>query len=122
MKVRYNHKNIRRLNKQTQIALLSTAEALKTDLRQSQTIPKDQGHLEDDMFVDPKTPTAVKGVVKIIHPSVYSRKLYFDPEIHIKQKENPNAKQYWFEDYMTGAKKDLPIKWLSQFLKRGIGQ
>ena len=36
--------------------------------------------------------------------------------------KNPNAKQYWFEDYISGSKKDLPIKYFKQMLKRRNGQ
>lgn len=122
MKITYNKRNINMILEQAQLALYDTAESIKTDLIQSQTVPKDQGHLEDDMFTDPKTPTNIKGVVKIVNPAVYSRKVYFDPEIHIKQGKNPNAKQYWFEDYITGNKKDLPIKYFKQILRRRLGQ
>ena len=39
MQIKYNHRNIRRINNQVQLALVDTAEALKTDLVQSQTMP-----------------------------------------------------------------------------------
>lgn len=120
MKITYNKRNINMINKMAELALWDTAEAIKTDLVQSQTVPRDQGHLEDDMFVEPQAPIKIKGVVKIVNPAVYSRRVYFDPEIHIKQKENPNAKQYWFDDYITGAKKDLPIKYFKQLLQRRL--
>lgn len=116
MKITFNTKNINKINENARLALIDTAEAIKTDLIQSQTVPKDEGNLEGDMFVDDKR--VIKGVVKIENPAIYSRKIYFDPEIHIKQKENPNAKQYWFEDYITGSKKDLPVKYFKQALKR----
>lgn len=120
MKVTYNIKNIETTLENAKLALVDTAEALRTDLVQSQTVPKDQGDLEGDMFVDDTQ--KIRGVVKIQNPSVYSRKIYFDPEIHIKQGKNPNAKQYWFEDYISGSKKDLPIKYFKQMLKRRNGQ
>lgn len=123
MKITYNTKNINMILEEANIALWETADAIKTDLVQSQTVPKDHGDLESDMFVDPPNPSKnIKGVVKIVNPAVYSRKVYFDPGIHIRQGKNPNAKQYWFEDYITGSKKDLPIKYFKQILKRRIGQ
>ena len=57
MKITYNTKNINMINKATRLALLDTAEAIKTDLIQSQTVPKDKGDLEGDMFVDDNTLT-----------------------------------------------------------------
>ena len=123
MKITFNTKNIDMILAEANMALWDTAESIRTDLVQSQTVPKDEGHLEDDMFTDPPNLTKqIKGVVRIVNPSVYSRKIYFDPEIHIKQGENPNAKQYWFEDYITGSKKELPIKYYQKMLKRRIGE
>ena len=116
MKITYNTKNINMINEVARLALLDTAEAIKTDLVQSQTVPKDKGDLEGDMFIDDKR--IIKGIATIQNPAIYSRKVYFDPEIRIHQGENANAKQYWFEDYITGGKKNLPFKYYQQMLKR----
>lgn len=120
MKVRYNNKNIKKINKQAQIALVNTAEAIKTDLIQSQTMPFDVGTMQNDStFIDDKR--ILKGVATIKVDTAYARKVYFDPELNIHTDKNPNAQQYYFDIYMAGAKKELPIKWLSKFIKRGIG-
>ena len=116
MKITFNTRNINMINDIAKNALLDTAEAIKNDLVQSQTVPKDKGDLEGDMFVDDKR--IIKGIATIQNPAIYSRKVYFDPEITIHQDQNPNAKQYWFEDYITGEKKNLPIKYFQQMLKR----
>ena len=116
MKITFNTRNINMINDIAKNALLDTAEAIKNDLLQSQTVPKDKGDLEGDMFVDDKR--IIKGIATIQNPAIYSRKVYFDPEITIHQDQNPNAKQYWFEDYITGEKKNLPIKYFQQMLKR----
>lgn len=121
MKITYNTKNINIINEMAKLALIDTAEAVKTDLIQGQTMPFDTGTMQNDStFVDDKK--VIKGVVKIVSDTPYARKVYFDPEMHIKQGKNPNAKQYWFEDYLTGNKKDLPIKYFKQMLKRRTGQ
>lgn len=121
MKITYNTKNINMINETARLALIDTAEAIKTDLIQSQTMPFDTGTMQNDStFVDDKR--IIKGVAKIVSDTPYARKVYFDPEIHIKQGKNPNAKQYWFEDYISGNKNDLPIKYFKQILKRRIGQ
>lgn len=117
MKISYNIKNINMINEVARLALTDTAEAIKTDLIQSQTMPFDTGTMQNDStFVDDKR--IIKGVAKIVVDTAYSRKVYFDPEIHIKKGKNPNAKQYYFDDYTVGSKKDLPIKYFKQMLKR----
>lgn len=108
------------INEQAKLALLDTAEAIKTDLIQSQTMPFDSGIMQNhSTFVDDKR--VIKGITKIVVDTIYSRKIYFDPEINIKQGKNPNAKQYYFDDYMVGNKKDLPIKYFKQFMQRRMG-
>lgn len=118
--VKTNKKAIKEIKKQTQLALIDTAEALKTDLIQSQTMPFDLGTMQNDStFVNDKR--AIKGIVSIVTDTKYARKVYFDPEIRIKQEKNPNAKQRWFDDYITGNKKYLPIKYYAKMLKRRVG-
>ncbi len=117
MKVTYNVKNIKATIENARLALLDTAEAIKTDLIQGQTMPFDTGTMQNDStFVDDKR--IIKGIARLVTDTPYARKVYFDPEINIKQEKNPNAKQYWFEDYISGSKKNLPIKYFQQMLKR----
>lgn len=119
MKITYNTKNINMINEVTRAALLDTAEAIKTDLFQSQTMPFDTGTMQNDStFVDDKR--IIKGVAKLVTDTPYARKVYFDPEITIHQDKNPNAKQHWFDDYICGEKKNLPLKYYQQMLKRRI--
>lgn len=121
MKITFNTKNINMINENARLALIDTAEAIKTDLIQSQTMPFDTGTMQNDStFVDDKK--AIKGIAKIVVDTVYSRKVYFDPDINIHTDKNPNAKQYYFDDYIVGDKKDLPIKYFKKHLKRRIGE
>ena len=117
MKITYNTKNINMINEVARLALLDTAEAVKTDLIQSQTMPFDTGVMQNDStYVDDKR--IIKGVARLATDTLYARKIYFDPEINIKQVKNPNAKQRWFDDYISGEKKNLPIKYYQQMLRR----
>ena len=117
MKITYNTKNINMINEVARLALLDTAEAIKTDLIQSQTMPFDTGNMQNDStYVDDKR--MIKGIARIVVDTIYSRKVYFDPEINIHQDKNPNAKQYYFDDYISGEKKNLPIKYYHQMLRR----
>ena len=121
MKITFNTTNINEINENARLALIDTAEAIKTDLIQSQTMPFDTGIMQNDStFVDDKR--VIKGIARIVVDTVYSRKVYFDPELKIKQEKNPNAKQYYFDDYTTGFKKDLPIKYYKKMLKRRMEQ
>lgn len=117
MKITYNNKNINVINEVAKLALLDTAEAVKTDLIQSQTMPFDSGVMQNDStYVDDKR--IIKGIARLVTDTLYARKIYFDPEINIKQVKNPNAKQRWFDDYISGEKKNLPIKYYQQMLRR----
>lgn len=119
MKIRYNTKNIKLINETAKLALLDTAEAIKTDLIQSRTMPFDIGTMQNDStFVDDKK--IIRGIARLVTDTPYARKVYFDPEIKIKQEKNPNAKQHWFDDYITGEKKNLPIQYFQQMLKRRV--
>lgn len=116
MQVKLNLKNIAKITENSKKALLQTAEALKTDLVQSQTMPFDSGVMQNDStFIEDKK--IIKGIATIKVDTPYARKVYFDPEIVIHTEKNKNAKQYWFEDYISGSKKNLPIKYFKQFMK-----
>ena len=55
MKITYNTKNINELLENARLALIDTAEAVKTDLIQSQIMPFDTGTMQNDStFIDDK--------------------------------------------------------------------
>jgi len=83
MKITFNKTNLKKINQTMQDILLDTAEAVKTDLIQSQTMPFDSGVMQNDStFVDDKR--IIKGIVSLVTDTLYARKVYFDPEINIK--------------------------------------
>ena len=121
MKVTYDTKNINELLENARLALIDTAEAVKTDLIQSQTMPFDTGTLQNDStFVDDKR--VIKGVVKIVSDTPYARNMYFHPEYKFNKEKNPNAGGRWFDTYIDGSKKNLSIKYFKQLLKRRMGE
>ena len=116
VKVKLNNRGIKQVTKQQQVALINTAEAIKKDLIKSQTMPFDIGTMQNDStFVDEKK--VIKGYAKIVTDTPYAREVYFDPEINIHTDKNPNARQYWFEPYISGEKNKLPIKYFKEFMK-----
>lgn len=118
--VKMNKRGLQKVKNDVTQSLIETAEALKTDLIQSQTMPFDVGTMQNDStFVDTKR--AISGCCTIVVDTPYARKVYFDPEIDIHADKNPNAKQYYFDDYIMGNKKDLSIKYFKMFMKRKNG-
>ena len=98
-------RRIRKLDKAAVRALEQTAEALHTDLQQSQKMPFRKGNLQNDStFVD--CSEAQAGRVYLISDTPYARRLYFHPEYHFDKTENPNAGGKWLDDYLPGGKKD----------------
>ena len=125
-KVTYNTANIRRIEADVQLALIKTADAVKTDLQQSQTMPfysgdeYEGGQLQNrSTFVDGSK--ALSGKASVVSDTPYARRLYFHPEYNFSTEENPNAGGAWFEPYISGAKKDYAEKVFAVFMKKSLG-
>ncbi len=120
MKVTMNKAGIKQINADIAEALIDTAEAIKTDLVNSRTMPFASGTLQNDStFVD--TRRALKGVATITSDTPYARKVYFHPEFNFRKDDNPNAGGRWFDPYLTGDKKELPIKFFQKAMLRRNG-
>jgi hypothetical protein len=119
-KVTYNTRNINRIEGDTTKALLKTADAVKTDIQQSQTMPFDTGQLQDrSTFIDDSNVDA--GKVSVVSDTPYARRLYFHPEYNFSKRDNPNAGAAWFEPYISGAKKDYAKKVFAVFMRNSLG-
>lgn len=104
--VRINSGLINRITAAKVTALEQTAEALHTDLVQSQTMPRRAGTLQNTQtFVDYRN--SQKGSCTIVSSTPYARRLYFHPEYNFSKAENPDAGGKWFEPYIEGEKKDF---------------
>lgn len=111
---------LRRLSNAASQALELTAEALHTDLVQSQTMPFDTGNLQNEStFVD--TSHSASGTVSIVSDTPYARRLYFHPEYHFRKDENPGAGGAWFEPYLSGSKKGQTQKAFAEFYRQKGG-
>ena len=107
---------VKQINEQSIMALLKTADALKTDLIQSQTMPFDTGALQNrSTFVDESQ--SQQGIVKIVSDTPYARRLYFHPEYNFRKDKNPNAGGMWFEPYINGNKRDFVKNNFKTFMK-----
>ncbi len=99
-----NHKNIAYVKKLANQALVETADEVKSNLQQSQTMPFDTGELQNrSTFVDDSKKNS--GKVSIVSDTPYARRLYFHPEYNFKQDKNAKAGAMWFEPYANGNKK-----------------
>lgn len=111
-----NNAKLKQINAAAEIALIQTAEAVKNDLIQSQTMPFDTGYLQNNStYVD--SSNSSRGVVSIISDTPYARRLYFHPEYNFKRTNNPNAGGMWFEPYINGNKKDFVKDTFKGFMK-----
>lgn len=112
----YPHK-IKQLTAASVQALEMTAEELHTDVVQAQVMPRDTRHLQDEStFVD--TSKSQSGTVSLVSSTPYARRLYFHPEYNFQTKENPNAQGKWYEDWISGSKKDFCRKTFAALFKK----
>lgn len=112
----YPHK-IKKLTDAQIKALEQTAEELHTEVVQTQVMPRDTGHLQDDStFVD--NSQAKSGTVSLVSQTPYARRLYFHPEYNFQTKENPNAQGKWLEPWITGKEKDFCIDTFKKLYKQ----
>ena len=104
-------------NKAIKQSMIKTADAIRTDLVQSQTMPFDTGQLQNrSTFIKRVNGSYLK--VSLVSDTPYARRLYFHPEYNFKKDENPNAGGLWFEPYLTGEKKDFARKTFAFFLRK----
>lgn len=97
-------------------SLLETADALKSDLIQSQTMPFDTGAMQNrSTFVDASNKS--KGEVRIVTDTPYARRMYYHPEYNFKKDKNRNAGGLWFDPYISGDKKDFVKNTFAKFMK-----
>lgn len=106
---------IRRLQEIVQQAFEMTAEEVLTDVRNSQTVPKNTGELERSSFVDADVKTMV---AHIVFDTPYARRLYWHPEYNFRQDKNQFAGGLWMQTYLDGEKRRFVKDTFSAFLKQ----
>lgn len=119
--VRLNMARINEINEAAVKALEMTAEALHTDVVNSEVMPFDTGHMEEDStFVDDSDSRV--GKVRIVTSTPYARRLYYHPEYHFQKYENAFAQGKWYKPWLKGgAYEDKVRKNYAKFLKRLMG-
>ena len=101
-RVRIDQGKLRQLTRAKITALEKTAEALHTEIVQTQVMPRDTGALQNEStFVDYSK--SAQGSCAIVSSTPYARRLYYHPEYNFSTEENPNARGKWFEPWMKGG-------------------
>lgn len=109
----------RRFDAAVASALAKTAEAVKTDLVQSQTLPFDTGQLQGSVFAD--VSSIRKGRASVVTNTPYARRLYYHPEYNFSKADNPRAGGEWYRTYLPGgAKQGFAARAFSSFLGRAL--
>lgn len=102
--VKLNHKAVENIKNMARLSLKETADAVKSDLVQSQTMPFDTGALQNrSTFVDDSEMKNDK--VRVVSDTPYARRLYFHPEYNYQKTKNKNAGGQWFQPYIDGNKR-----------------
>lgn len=118
--IKLNEAKLKELTRQQYISLGQTADAILTDLKDSQTMPFDTGNLQNDStFLDDSQKD--QGKVSIVSSTPYARRLYYHPEYNFRTTNNHNASGKWFEPYISGNKSDFAVKAFRELFKRNGG-
>ena len=118
--IKLNEAKLKELTIQQYISLAQTADALVTDLRDSQTMPFDTGNLQNDStFLDDSQKE--QGRVSIVSSTPYARRLYYHPEYNFRTTNNRNAGGKWFEPYISGNRTDFLKDPFAKLFKRNGG-
>lgn len=97
-------------------SLVETADALKSDLQKSGTMPFKEGELQD-RNTDKDDSTKNSGKVSIVSDTPYARRLYFHPEYNFRKDKNKKAGGVWFGPYISGSKKNYARKTFAKIMK-----
>ena len=118
--IKLNEAKLKELTRQQYISLAQTADALVTDLRDSQIMPFDTGNLQNDStFIDDSQKE--QGRVSIVSSTPYARRLYYHPEYNYRTTNNANAGGKWFEHYISGNRTDFLKDTFAKLFKRNGG-
>ena len=118
--IKLDEAKLKELTRQQYISLAQTADALVTDLRDSQTMPFDTGNLQNDStFLDDRQKE--QGRVSVVSSTPYARRLYYHPEYNFRTTNNRNAGGKWFEPYISGNRTDFLKDAFAKLFKRNGG-
>ena len=120
-KIKLNMPVVKQLDRAKQQALEQTGDALLKQVKNTQVMPFDTGHLEEDAtFVDYSN--SKDGKATLVSSTPYARRLYYHPEYRFQKGENPNAKGKWLDDWLPGGGEvDFAPNAFKRFYKKESG-
>lgn len=118
IKITLDMQAIKRLEKEVMESAELAMKQLKTDLINSQTMPRDIGIMQNqETFIPP-----VEGnCVQLVTGSPQARRLYYHPEYNFQQGKNKSAGAGWLEPYISGDKKDFVKDKFVEIYKKRTG-
>ena len=116
-----NRAALKDIDKQLAIALEQTADQMLTDLITAQLMPFDTGNMQNGQTAVDASNLANKEVT-IITSAPQARRLYFHPEYNFKKSQNANAGGRWWDDYISGSKKDFAGETFKKLAKRRLAK
>lgn len=117
-RIKMNFPRIRQLSQAAITALEKTAEAMHTEVVQSQIMPFETGNLQNEnTFVDYSN--SRQGKVSLVSSTPYARRLYFHPEYNFQTDENPFADGKWYQPWLKGGiSEDFAKEAFKKFYKK----
>ena len=120
IKVTMDPKGLKALKDSQIIAIKKTAMKMLAEKVDDQQIPMDEGTLQN-VLTDVDDSAARRGEVQIVSQGPYAARLYYNPQYNFNHQFNVNARGEWWEDFLTGSKKDRPAELYAYFLKESGG-
>lgn len=118
--VKMNKKGLATIKEAQVIACKKTAMKMLAEKIDAQEIPMNEGTLQN-VLTDVDDSAARNGLVQIVSQGPYAARLYYNPQYNFNQEFNTNAKGEWWEDFLTGKKKDRPFNLYKYFYKQSSG-
>ena len=118
--IKINKQKVKEIEAATLKSLEQTAHATNGALMANGYIPFDQGTLQNEgTFVDNKE--LDKGKVSIVSSTPYARRIYYNADgFNFQTVNNANARDHWFEPFISGKDKDFIEESFKKFMKRNL--
>lgn len=111
--INLNFGQLKQIDRNSQKALEMTTDALLTEVKNAEVMPRYDGILQNDSTF-PDYSLSANGVTSIISTEPYARRLYFHPEYNFHQDlwvdnqgkqhgGNENAGGEWFDPWLKGG-------------------
>lgn len=117
VKVKMDHAKLGKLTSAQIKACRAVAAKMLAEKIDQQQIPFKEGTLQN-IATDVDDSAAKNGTISIVSRTPYAERLYMHPEYNFNHAFNSNAQGEWWEDYITGDRKNRPEKLYKYFYKK----